>query len=258
MNTGFKNLDKLIDIKQPQVIMLVGKYSNPDILSGDIANHVCLEQEIPVLEIVSSRKEYLIKRLFVNAAKVNYNKWTRKDQYSDKELKQIGRSTVDLIETTKILPTIIEEEDLRYSRKKIKQVVFDFANEFVDHPMLDCLIVLDLFEMNCFGKRDKEYEKREIKIIKDMKRISSIMQCPIIITKSVDYINEDKIQLEEIRNFNKIKKCVDTFITINENDKNDLMYDLEVFNKYEVIGNTKIQYNSEIRKFIELKQNHIY
>lgn len=33
---------------------------------GDIANNICLKQECDVLEIVGCRKEYLIKRIFVN------------------------------------------------------------------------------------------------------------------------------------------------------------------------------------------------
>ena len=33
---------------------------------GDIANNICLKQECDVLEIVRCRKEYLIKRIFVN------------------------------------------------------------------------------------------------------------------------------------------------------------------------------------------------
>lgn len=33
---------------------------------GDIANNICLKQECDVLEIVGCKKEYLIKRKFVN------------------------------------------------------------------------------------------------------------------------------------------------------------------------------------------------
>ena len=33
---------------------------------GDIANNICLKQECNVLEIVGCKKEYLIKRIFVN------------------------------------------------------------------------------------------------------------------------------------------------------------------------------------------------
>lgn len=248
MNTGFKNLDRLINIKQPQLVMLVGKYGEQKILSGDIANHICLKQNIPVLEIVNSRKEYLIKRMLVNTAKVNYNKWTLKNQYSDEELKQIGVSIVNLIETTKELPIIIEEQELGYSKKKMKQVVCDFASKFVDHPTFYCFVVLDLFKMNDFVEREKKWEKDEIKLLKDMKKISDIMKCPIMITKNV---NADKINLQNIKNFNKIKKYVDTFITINEKDKNDVIYDLQVSNRCRIIGNAKIQYDSEIRGFIE-------
>ena len=47
---------------------------------GDIANNICLKQECDVLKIVGCKKEYLIKRIFVNECNVNYRKWTRKIQ----------------------------------------------------------------------------------------------------------------------------------------------------------------------------------
>ena len=83
MKTGFENLDKIVNIEKPQVILLSSRLGDGDMLSGDIANQVCLEEKQPVLEIVHSVKEYLIKRLFVNQAKVNYQKWTLKNKYSD-------------------------------------------------------------------------------------------------------------------------------------------------------------------------------
>ena len=39
MKTGFSDLDKIIDISKPQVIVMSG--TNADILSGDIANNIC-------------------------------------------------------------------------------------------------------------------------------------------------------------------------------------------------------------------------
>ena len=107
MNTGFKNLDKILNLENSEVILITG--INSDILSGDIANNICLRQEYEVLEVVSHKKEYLIKRLLVNQSNVDYKKWTLKDKYTDKELQQIGQATVNLIEVTKRLPTIIEQ-----------------------------------------------------------------------------------------------------------------------------------------------------
>ena len=107
IKTGFKSLDTLVDLNKPRLTVLTG-IGFADMLSGDIANNVCLGQEYDVLEVLSPKKEYLIKRLFVNNANVNYKKWTIKNQYTKQELEQIGQATVNLIEVTKRLPTILE------------------------------------------------------------------------------------------------------------------------------------------------------
>ena len=58
MHTGFKELDKLIDLNEPQLTALTGS-TLVDMLSGDIANNICLHQEKEVLEIVSQLRDYL-------------------------------------------------------------------------------------------------------------------------------------------------------------------------------------------------------
>ena len=68
MNTGFKNLDKIVNLGKAEIILITG--TNVDILSGDIANNICLNQGYEVLEVVSHKKEYLIKRLLVNQRNV--------------------------------------------------------------------------------------------------------------------------------------------------------------------------------------------
>ena len=67
-------MDNLVDFSKSGVTILSG-FGFADMLSGDIANNICLRQECDVLEIVSCKKEYLIKRLLVNNANVNYKKW---------------------------------------------------------------------------------------------------------------------------------------------------------------------------------------
>lgn len=57
MKTGFKNLDEIIDLEQTGVVLLTGT-NFIDMLSGDIANNVCLKQECEVLEVVRHKKEY--------------------------------------------------------------------------------------------------------------------------------------------------------------------------------------------------------
>ena len=150
MNTGFKELDKLLNIEEPQLIILTGDTPLIDILSGDIANNVCLKQEKEVLEIVSHKQEYLIKRLAVNVANVNYQKWTTKTGYTDTELKQIGQSMVNLIETTDRLPTIIEQEMKLYNLKNVAKYVDMWANHYADRlpKIVNSLIVLDIGPFN--------------------------------------------------------------------------------------------------------------
>ena len=77
MITEFKKLDKLINLNEPEIIAFSGLYL-VDMLTGDIANNICLHQDCEVLEMVSHNKEYLIKRLVINQANVNYRNWYRK------------------------------------------------------------------------------------------------------------------------------------------------------------------------------------
>ena len=44
MKTGFEDLDEIINIEEPQLILLTGTNFIEE-LSGDIANNVCLKQE---------------------------------------------------------------------------------------------------------------------------------------------------------------------------------------------------------------------
>ena len=75
------------------------------------------------------KKEYLIKRILVNEADVNYKSWTLKDKYSDKELQQIGQATVNLIEVTKRLPTIIEQDFNLYNLNEVVKLVYKAIND---------------------------------------------------------------------------------------------------------------------------------
>ena len=70
IKTGFKGLDNFIDLNKAGVTVLTGiDFAN--MLSGDIANNICLGQEYDVLEVVSPKKEYLIKRLNPISQKLN-------------------------------------------------------------------------------------------------------------------------------------------------------------------------------------------
>ena len=84
MKTEFEELDKLINLNEPEIIAFTGLKS-VDMLTGDIANNICLHQECDVLEMVSHKKEYLIKRLVINQADVNYKNWYLKAYNAEKD-----------------------------------------------------------------------------------------------------------------------------------------------------------------------------
>ena len=121
---------------------------------GDIANNICLKQEYDVLEIVDCKKEYLIKRIFVNECNVNYRKWSRKTEYTKEELQQIGQKTVDLIEVMKRLPTIIEND---FSLNELVKVVNNYANYYADREEIQTLVVLDIYPLN--SEMNSKFEK---------------------------------------------------------------------------------------------------
>ena len=157
IKTGFKSLDNLIDLNKGITILTGIGFA--DILSGDIANNVCLEQERDVLEVVSPKKEYLIKRLLVNNANVNYKKWTIKDQYTKQELQQIGQVTVDLIETTRRLPTIVEQDLELYKLKNVARLVDEWANHYADREDISTAVILDISPLNKEIKFNDNEEK---------------------------------------------------------------------------------------------------
>lgn len=157
-----------------------------DILSGDIANNVCLKQNCEVLEVVSHKKEYLVKRITINEYNVDYRKLTLKDQYTKQELEQIGQKTVNLIEVTKRLPTIIEQGMNLYNLRKVIKIVSDFANVYVDREANQSLVVLDIYPLNVEYVDRKRHLKTIIKLFKDMNNLSKKVNIPIIIVYNID------------------------------------------------------------------------
>jgi len=233
MKTGFNELDKIIDLEKPQLILLTGSHHIEE-LSGDIANNVCLKQECEVLEVVRCKKEYIIKRILVNECNVNYKNWTFKDKYNDDELKQIGKATVDLIEVTKRLPTIIEQDFNLYNLNEVVKLVSDYANYYADKETVDTLVVLDLFPIN--SQYTEKYKKRVIKLIKDLKKISNKLRCPIIVIADINITK-------------KINKYVDTFIITNSDNEQRDIFNVDVYDTKAKIGTCKLRYDYNCRKF---------
>ena len=242
-------------MEQIGIILLTG--NKADILSGDIANNVCLKQKYEVLEVVSHKKEYLIKRLLVNECNVDYKKWTLKDKYTDKELRQIGQAAVNLIEVTNRLPTIIEQGMNLFNLKKITKIVSDFANVYADRETVQSLVVLDIYPLNAQYIDKKRYLKAIIKLFKDMDNISKKLNIPIIVVYNMSVekkYNAETCQLnylekQDIEYINKISKYVDKTIIVNLDKQQEDMYDLDVYDKNSKIGTTKLNYDFRCRSF---------
>ncbi|MCI9246345.1 MAG: hypothetical protein HFJ30_04380 [Clostridia bacterium] len=267
MNIGFKGLDKIINIEEPQLILLTGSYFIEE-LSGDIANNICLKQECKVLEIVSCRKEYIIQRMFVNEANVNYRKWYCKNQYTDEEVKRIGESTLNLIESLKRLPTIIEQNMNLYDLQEVAKYVSDYANEYADREEVNTLVVLDIFplsygEKETKGRDTKRYRRESLKLIKKLKRISHNLRCPIIFIDNIDLTKKYNVEThscnyltkKDIDEIEKINRHVDTFIianvdeTINVEDTD--IFNIDVYDQNKKIGTCKLKYDFICRKFVD-------
>lgn len=270
MNTGFKDLDKIINIEESQLILLTGTYFIEE-FSGDIANNVCLKQECEVLEIVRCRKEYMIQRMFVNEANVDYRKWYHKNQYTDEELKRIGQSIVNIIEGTIRLPTIIEQDVNLYKLKKVAKLVSDFANHYADKEIVNTLIIIDVFPLGdklkyCNKKRDYKRNTREsLRLIKNLKKISSKLKCPIIFIDNIDLNKKfntenytcNYLTKEHIDKIKKINKYVDKFIILNADETKHIktinIFDVDVYDRQEKIGSCKLKYDFNCRRFTDYK-----
>lgn len=257
---GFKDLDKLIDLNHAGIAVLTG-ISFADILSGDIANNICLQQECDVLEVVNSKKEYLIKRLLVNNANVNYKKWTVKDQYSKQELQQIGQATVDLIETTRRLPTIVEQDFELYKLKNVARLVDEWANHYADCEDISTAVILDISPLNKEIKfndnEEKRYARESTQLIKKLYQISKKLNCPIIIVVGIQLMKKYNKQScnyltpKDIDNMDKINRFIYNYVVLNYTGVNKV-FSLDIYNNKEKTGSCKLRYNYEIRRFEDI------
>ena len=257
MNIGLKNLDKIVNLKESEVILLTG--INVDVLSGDIANNICLNQEYEVLEVVSHKKEYLIKRLLVNQSNVDYKKWTLKDKYTDKELQQIGQTTVNLIEVTKRLPTIIEQNMNLYNLKNITKLVSDFANRYADRENVEALAILDVFPLNAGHIDRRKYRKNIVNLFKNMNKISKKLNIPIIIVYDINIKNKYNIETyqpkyvtkQDIKIIDNINKYIDKTMIVNIDKTKEYIYNLDVYDTNDKIGAIKLKYDFKYRRFMK-------
>lgn len=256
MVTGFKSLDKIFDIAKSQLILMVGESHFVSMLSGDIANNICLNQSKDVLEIVGVyKKEYLIKRLFVNEAEVSYRDWTIKNKYSDQEYSKIGKSVVNLIEVTKSLPQIIDDtcyEDF----KDILKIVSNYANLCADKDIIDTLVVIDVPP---FDYVDKKLNGKAFSFLKQIKKLSKKLNLPVILVYGLrhdELKNSSNISVNNIWKFSKINKHVDKYIIANIDKVNNVndgyIFDIDVYNNKNIESTCKLKYNSNYRKFFDI------
>lgn len=233
MKTGLKNLDNIFNIDQAQLVLLTGNRI-VDMLSGDIANNICLaEDRYEVLEVVSCFKEYLIKRLFVNQANVNYRKWTHKNEYTEEELKQIGQATVDLIETTTRLPRIIEND--LWNLKDLEKYIYKFVNSHADRDEIMSLIVIDIYPFNSYPYKKEIDFNKNINFIKAMNEYSKRYNCPILVVCTNDIV------------LNEVKEYVDKILKLG--DRYDSVLNVDIIENDKIINSCKLKYNFDIRKF---------
>ena len=248
-------MDNLVDFSKSGVTILSG-FGFADMLSGDIANNICLRQECDVLEIVSCKKEYLIKRLLVNNANVSYRKWAVKDQYTKEELQQIGQATVDLIEVTKRLPTIIEQELDLYNLRNIAKLVDKWANCYADREDISTEVILDISPLNreTKNKNEKRYTRESVKVIKKLHKISRKLNCPILLVVGIDlkkqYSSFKFLKPQDI-DIGKINRFIDNYIILNCTNENKI-FSLDVYNKEGKVRTCKLKYDYDIRKFEEI------
>ena len=228
MKTGLENLDRVFNIDQAQLVLLIGN-SLVDVLSGDIANNICFNNDrYEVLEIVSCFKEYLIKRLFINQANVNYKKWCLKDQYNEEELKKIGQAAVNLIETTQRLPHIIENRV--WDLKDLKKYIYKYVNSYADRDEIMSLIIIDIYPYNNYISSQKDKVSYEYKkFIKTMNKYTKRYNCPILIICTNETI------------LGEVSKCADRIIRLR--DMKDSIVDLDIIENDKV--NKNICYERE-------------
>lgn len=282
MKKGLTELEKMLNIETPQLILLSGSQLIEE-LSGDIAKKICFKKQdnkdYNVLEIIKCQKEYVIQRMIINEANVPYRNWYCKEKYTDKELQKIGQAVINLVNAPKNTPTIIEQNIELYDLKKVSKLIKNYAHEYTDSTNSITVIVVDIFQINdtyrniiYIKKRSLEKyleyikdRRKTLKLIKDLKKISHKLRCTIIFLYNIDFIkkhNKEKntmnyLTKEHIDNIEKINKYVDKFIITNidetKKEKYTNTYNVDVYNKTEKIGECKLEYDCNIRKFYDYK-----
>lgn len=279
MKTGFKGIDGLINIEDPQLILLTGTHFIEE-FSGDIANNVCFKQgdnkDYDVLEIIRCRKEYVIQRMIINEADVNYRSWYHEGEYTDEELQRIGQAVINLVNAPKRTPTIIEQREVcSYNLKRVVELIEDYANHYADRDDITTLVVVDVLPLSNIEKHIIHTSKRRfrkyikyrkdqinyLKLIKKFRKISHELKCPILFINNIDLMKKyntenhtyNYLTKDDIDNIKQVNKYVDKFVILNE-DKENNIFNVDVYNAHDKVGTCKLQYDIKCRKFLDYEE----
>ena len=175
-------------------------------------------------------------------------------KYTKQELEQIGQNTVNLIEVTNRLPTIIEQDINLYNLKNVIKLVSDFANEYADRETVSSLVVLDIFPLNKKYELKSKQKNEIINFFKKISKISRVLNIPIIIVYNKINNQHEYINKDDLKYISNLNKYIDALIILNfeekQQEQNTNTYIVDIYNKNTKIGTGKIKYDFEHRKFI--------
>ena len=134
------------------------------------------------------------------------------------------------------------------------------VDHYADSEEIQTLIVIDIYPLNSEmkSKFEKENNRKNLKLLKKLAKISKKLNCPIIIVMGIDITkkynkenwNCNYLVKEDINNIDKINKYIDNFIIINVTDRSNICK-LDVYSKEKIIGACKLKYDNNIRKFVD-------
>ena len=172
---------------------------------------------------------------------------------------------MNLIEVTKRLPTIIEQDMYLYDLKNVTRLVWEWANDYADRTINETLVVLDISPLNSQQIRKRRCKNRIArKFVKDIQKIGKKLNTTIILVCAIDIGKKysqtthqpNYIKKQDIEYVNYINKYVDKFIILNVNKQSNgtRLFDIDIYNQNNKINSCKLAYDYKIRKFKSKKE----
>ena len=108
------------------------------------------------------------------------------------------------------------------------------------------------------SKFEKENNRKNLRLLKKLAKITKKLICPIIIVMGIDIIKKynkenwtcNYLSKEDVNNIDKINKYIDNFIIINATERKNICK-LDVYSNKGFIGDCKLKYDNNIRKFVD-------